>query len=247
MKISIIKNYVGYEVLRAVGMKCSIFWDITPCSPSKVNDVWEEYVASACHVSHWLLALFFQTLKMEATYSSETSVDFQWTTQHYIPKDRVLHNKELLAKTMFFNMSFIFSGTLHMRENRHNSSVYQIGETVSTFRVYLSILRTATAVLLCMRSRTQLSYMFLSLSRASTAVLLCMRSRSQLSYVFVSLTSLHCSGTVYEKSQPPLLCICLSHEPPLQWYYVWEPASNSSVYSFAYGPLLCGCCSFPSL
>jgi hypothetical protein len=31
-------------------------------------------------------------LKMEATCSSETSVDFQQTTQHYIPEDSTLHN-----------------------------------------------------------------------------------------------------------------------------------------------------------
>jgi hypothetical protein len=28
---------------------------------------------------------------MEATYSSETSVDFQWTTRRYIPQDIILH------------------------------------------------------------------------------------------------------------------------------------------------------------
>jgi hypothetical protein len=31
------KDSVGFEVLTAVVMKCTIFWDITPCSPSKVN------------------------------------------------------------------------------------------------------------------------------------------------------------------------------------------------------------------
>jgi hypothetical protein len=29
--------YVGFEVLTAVVMKNTIFWDITPCSPLKVN------------------------------------------------------------------------------------------------------------------------------------------------------------------------------------------------------------------
>jgi hypothetical protein len=29
---------------------------------------------------------YCSTLKMEAIYSSETSVDFQWTTQRYIPE-----------------------------------------------------------------------------------------------------------------------------------------------------------------
>jgi hypothetical protein len=31
-------------------------------------------------------------LKMEVTFSSETSVDFQWTTRRYIPEDRSVHN-----------------------------------------------------------------------------------------------------------------------------------------------------------
>jgi hypothetical protein len=31
-------------------------------------------------------------LKMEATCSSETSADFQWTTWGYTPEDRTLHN-----------------------------------------------------------------------------------------------------------------------------------------------------------
>jgi hypothetical protein len=32
-----ITRYVGFEVLTAVVMKSTIFWDITPCSPLKVN------------------------------------------------------------------------------------------------------------------------------------------------------------------------------------------------------------------
>jgi hypothetical protein len=61
---------VGFEVLTAVVMKSSVFWDITPCSPSKANQCSEEHVASifrveeyveqetgrACHLmSHWFL------------------------------------------------------------------------------------------------------------------------------------------------------------------------------------------------
>jgi hypothetical protein len=41
--------HVEFEVLTAVVMKSSNFWDITPCSPLKVN-------CSACHLlSHWFL------------------------------------------------------------------------------------------------------------------------------------------------------------------------------------------------
>jgi hypothetical protein len=32
-----IQFYVGMEVLTEVAMKSTLFWDITPCSPLKVN------------------------------------------------------------------------------------------------------------------------------------------------------------------------------------------------------------------
>jgi hypothetical protein len=35
----------------------------------------------------------YSTLKMEAIYSSETSVDFKVTTRGYIPDDITLHNR----------------------------------------------------------------------------------------------------------------------------------------------------------
>jgi hypothetical protein len=31
------KGYVGFEVLTAVIVKSTIFWDITPCTPLKIN------------------------------------------------------------------------------------------------------------------------------------------------------------------------------------------------------------------
>jgi hypothetical protein len=44
-------------------------------------------------LSRWFLAqLIFLTLKMEAIYSSETSVDTQQTTRRYISEDGTLHN-----------------------------------------------------------------------------------------------------------------------------------------------------------
>jgi hypothetical protein len=33
---------------------------------------------------------YFSLLKMDAIFSSETSVDFQRNTRHYIPKDRTI-------------------------------------------------------------------------------------------------------------------------------------------------------------
>jgi hypothetical protein len=58
-----------------------------PCSPLEVNGL---YLLPA-----FLLVSFFaysSTLQMEATCSSELSVDVQRTTQCYIPEHRTLHN-----------------------------------------------------------------------------------------------------------------------------------------------------------
>jgi hypothetical protein len=30
-------NYVGFGILTAVAMQSSVFWDITPCNPLKLN------------------------------------------------------------------------------------------------------------------------------------------------------------------------------------------------------------------
>jgi hypothetical protein len=70
------QDYVAFKVLTAVVMKSCIFREITPCSPLSVNR----------HLGG--------TLKMETTYSSETSVDFQRTTRRYIPEDRILPRQD---------------------------------------------------------------------------------------------------------------------------------------------------------
>jgi hypothetical protein len=44
------KDYKGFDVLRAVIMKSSIFWDITPYTPFKLTDVSEEHVVSIFRV-----------------------------------------------------------------------------------------------------------------------------------------------------------------------------------------------------
>jgi hypothetical protein len=61
-------------------------------SVEKLTDVSEKHVAS--RLSPLLLVsclAYSPNLKMEATCSSETSVDFQRTTRHYIPEERT-HN-----------------------------------------------------------------------------------------------------------------------------------------------------------
>jgi hypothetical protein len=42
---------------------------------------------------------YYSTLKMEAIYSSEISVDFRRTTWHYIPEDKTLYWNQYVAAT----------------------------------------------------------------------------------------------------------------------------------------------------
>jgi hypothetical protein len=63
---------LGFEVNREVVLKSIFLYGVT----------------SACH----LLARVYSTLKMEAIFSSETTVDFQRTTQHYISEGGTLQS-----------------------------------------------------------------------------------------------------------------------------------------------------------
>jgi hypothetical protein len=47
-----------------------------------------------------IFLVLFLTLKMEAIYSSETSVDFQQTTRRYIPEDSTLQTDTFLKKNL---------------------------------------------------------------------------------------------------------------------------------------------------
>jgi hypothetical protein len=60
---------IGFEVLTPVVLKSAVFWDIEPCSPLKVNRRFGG-------IGHCLLPAYSSTLRMEAIYSSETSVNF---------------------------------------------------------------------------------------------------------------------------------------------------------------------------
>jgi hypothetical protein len=87
-------------------MKSSVFWDITLCSSLKVNrpfgatcclDLKDRRASQAefCLSPAFTLVsclAYSSTLKMEASFSSETSVDFQRIARRYIPGDRTLHS-----------------------------------------------------------------------------------------------------------------------------------------------------------
>jgi hypothetical protein len=70
-------------------------YKITVYSAESQTDVSEEHVASirsrfACYLVLFSCVAYYLTLKMEATLSSKTSVDFQRTTRHCIPEERTL-------------------------------------------------------------------------------------------------------------------------------------------------------------
>jgi hypothetical protein len=76
-----------------VVLKTTIFWDITPCSPLRINRHFGRtyclhLLASCSHAGP--CSAYFLTLKMEAICSSERSVDSRRTTWHYIPEDGTL-------------------------------------------------------------------------------------------------------------------------------------------------------------
>jgi hypothetical protein len=86
-------------------MKNCIFWDVTSCSLLKYNRRLEgikHALPAACFMLASCLA-YSTTMKMEAKYTFETSVDFQLL---YILENRTLHNKrcEKLIFSKFFHV-----------------------------------------------------------------------------------------------------------------------------------------------
>jgi hypothetical protein len=96
--------YLGFIwfPVQTVITKSSIFWDMTPCNPLKVNLLFRwtcllhfqgrRISHEKTHMKHIASRAHSTSLKMEATCSSETSADFQQTTGRYIPEDRILHS-----------------------------------------------------------------------------------------------------------------------------------------------------------
>jgi hypothetical protein len=96
------------------------------------------------------LAKYF-TLKLEATFSSETSLDFQRTARRYIPEDRTLHNphRENLKSYRAWKSSSETSVTLcqatrHLipegRAVRHSYLIHLVLNSHHCLSIYLSVL-----------------------------------------------------------------------------------------------------------
>jgi hypothetical protein len=84
-------------------MKGTIFRDITPCSPLKVNPRFEGTYRlhlqgrRTCLARNQRESRWQAELCLEAKCSSETSVNFQRTTRRYIPEDSTLHETNALT------------------------------------------------------------------------------------------------------------------------------------------------------
>jgi hypothetical protein len=63
---------------------------------------------AACRLfSAGIFSAYFSALKIEATFSSETSVHFQRITRRYIPEDSALHHCRCLQGLSFLALSVL--------------------------------------------------------------------------------------------------------------------------------------------
>jgi hypothetical protein len=123
--------------------KCSVFWDVTKCSPMKVNLRFVELhrfqlqcqrvnqVRNQPTASFMLISflIYLLTLKMDVIFSSETSVDFRWTTLRYISEDGTSHNHrwENLKSTFIKHfLRLIFFCFVWISESLHTNVSYII-------------------------------------------------------------------------------------------------------------------------
>jgi hypothetical protein len=77
---------VGVEVVTAVTMECSVFWDITPCS----------LVIALSLLDVCFMPLCISALKMEADVSRKRRLAHR-NTRRYIPEDIELSRNGLVA------------------------------------------------------------------------------------------------------------------------------------------------------
>jgi hypothetical protein len=73
-------------------LKSTTFWDITPCSPLKVNRIFEGTYRSACHLSPWYLVRLFFDPEDGGDMFLRKLVDFKRTKRRYNPEHNVFHN-----------------------------------------------------------------------------------------------------------------------------------------------------------
>jgi hypothetical protein len=157
---------IEFEVLIEVVMKGYIFWHVPPCSPLKINwrlgkcrlhlqDRRTSQERKQCEAGSKLSL----TLKFEATFSSETSVNFPRNTRSYIPENRILHELELFVNRVFAEvdlrakwiwlrrmlydeelrnlyMSCDVTGVMILRRTRHAAPIWKTRITSQKVTIY---------------------------------------------------------------------------------------------------------------
>jgi hypothetical protein len=103
---------VGFEVLTAAVLKSTIFWDITPFSPLRVNR--RSGRTYRLHLQGWKISRSRNQSESRwqavlAICSSETSVDSHRTTRRYIPADG-----NLQAMSSLLSLSILLYGVIGM-------------------------------------------------------------------------------------------------------------------------------------
>jgi hypothetical protein len=86
-------NFVKSTVRNRLGSDLSASYHISPFKVENISSARNQRESLWHLLSRWYLAqIIFSTLKLEAICSSETSVDTQRTTRHYIPEDGTVYN-----------------------------------------------------------------------------------------------------------------------------------------------------------
>jgi hypothetical protein len=133
-------------------LKSSIIWDITPCSPLKfywrsggifrlLHYDWSTVQArNKCNsiVTCFTLVLclaYSLNQKMEATCSSETSLDFQRTTWRYIPEERTLRNHRCENLKSYKRKRCILPHSLPRPSRCHPLSLLSISDFIFEVRI----------------------------------------------------------------------------------------------------------------
>jgi hypothetical protein len=96
-----VKQNIGFEVLTTVVMKSTIFWDITPCSPLKVN----RRFGGTYHLHLQGRRISRARNQRENKWQAE---DFQLTTRCCIPEDSTLRLNKFNKCTRIFTLCLHF-------------------------------------------------------------------------------------------------------------------------------------------
>jgi hypothetical protein len=186
-------------------LKNSIFWDITSCSPLKIN---RRFGGTSVKLCFYLIDADSSTLKM-VTCSCQRTVDFQRIIWLHIPEDRTLHNHpQILHSVKHLGAWFMY--------------VVWIGESIYWPLVYTT--RNYTSHIT--DTQTSVPSLLVSAVAVSWQQLL-PREILQLPALRSSCHSGACRTLVnWQLSYLRPRLAAISHQPPSLLFTGWLPAVN---------------------